>query len=151
MSRGFLKNFAPCEVLRWAALRAAAVAPCSRRFAFCGQPHGLSVTVPVPCPAAALSTLWHYSIQHHIIQFSIPHQETFLFDKPDMPMCCFAQRMRKSRKKNENFTSLSYNKKKNMKKRLQRLTACKMKGPCCKKAAGVVLCKQSFSRDKKAV
>lgn len=65
--------------------------------------------------------------------------------------CCFAQRMRKSRKKNENFTSLSYNKKKNMKKRLQRLTACKMKGPCCKKAAGVVLCKQSFSRDKKAV
>lgn len=66
-------------------------------------------------------------------------------------LCCFAQRMRKSRKKNENFTSLSYNKKKNMKKRLQRLTACKMKGPCCKKAAGVVLCKQSFSRDKKAV
>lgn len=65
--------------------------------------------------------------------------------------CCFAQRMRKSRKKNENFTSLSYNKKKNMKKRLQRLTACKMKGPCCKKAAGVVLCKQSFLRDKKAV
>ena len=70
---------------------------------------------------------------------------------PGSGKCCFAQRMRKSRKKNENFTSLSYNKKKNMKKRLQRLTACKMKGPCCKKAAGVVLCKQSFSRDKKAV
>lgn len=71
--------------------------------------------------------------------------------KAELAACCFAQRMRKSRKKNENFTSLSYNKKKNMKKRLQRLTACKMKGPCCKKAAGVVLCKQSFSRDKKAV
>lgn len=86
-----------------------------------------------------------------IFGYGTPAARALKFYLLDDYYCCFAQRMRKSRKKNENFTSLSYNKKKNMKKRLQRLTACKMKGPCCKKAAGVVLCKQSFSRDKKAV